>query len=146
MCFHFGWGTAIGLFVLGLTAWQFWQHVHTHRWDRTEGIVEGHDVRTKYGPDAVTFYESYPIYRYTVNGIERRGTRVSVYDTSEGTTRADAMETIARRFPLHARITVYYDRENPGRTVLQRDLEVVRPLLFVAGAVVFIIADHPFMC
>tara|TARA_R110002111_G_scaffold2705_5_gene18044 strand:+ start:30799 stop:31977 length:1179 start_codon:yes stop_codon:yes gene_type:complete len=56
-------------------------------------------------------------YQYTVDGLTRKGTRVSIEDASIGT--KDSAQLIVDQYPLHKAVTVSYQREQSASAVLE---------------------------
>jgi hypothetical protein len=135
---------AVAFLLPGL--WQLARQGIALRWRPTTGLVEDHVVRRRLGPEDHAFYEASPTYSYQVDGRTLRGDRLSYADTSEGTTREDALSKMRARYPAQSEVVVYYDPGNPERAVLERDINYLRPLISLVTAGIFATASKMFSC
>jgi hypothetical protein len=83
------------------------------RWPTTEGLIVARDL-----DDAPGKYQPVCEYRYEVNGVQFRGSRISFAPALDPRAFERAL-VIFHRYPPDKRVTVYYDPHHPHRSVLE---------------------------
>ncbi|MFO0931120.1 MAG: DUF3592 domain-containing protein [Planctomycetota bacterium] len=93
-------------------------------WPRTDGTIVAYDVAWRDVVGAGDAVEVVPMgrvnvtYDYAVAGASRRGTRVRLRDPK--LRHARECDALAARFPVGAKVDVFYDPADPTRAVLDR--------------------------
>ncbi len=110
-------------------------------WSQTQGIVESSGVSTtssssgRLGVDL--FYVPDVIYRYRVAGREFRGSTVYL---GKGPSSEAAARATAARYPVGARVNVFYDSKDPARAVLDQNVQAKDYQAVVGTAIGLLIA------
>lgn len=119
-----------GVFLIALGA-KLVEIYRARNWLMTTGIVTESKVRArKRDTGDGSRFESEPLvaYEYEIDGKQYRGTRI---DFSERITGEEVGKTLAR-YPVGARVQVYYDPDNREQAVLERGFP---PLVYVGVAI-----------
>lgn len=146
MCLNLTPATVLVIAVLVPSLWQLGRQLTALRWRSTAGIIRGHRIRRRFGPNDETFYEVVPEYSYQVENVGLVGDRLSFSDKSAAMTQSQALEAAGARYPEGGAVIVYYDPRHPERSVLERDINYVIPLIAVLAAGLFAQAGHVFAC
>ncbi|WP_299460459.1 DUF3592 domain-containing protein [uncultured Gimesia sp.] len=101
--------------------------IDSKSWPVTDGVVTRSSVKTfvtevrekgRVVPNRQSrSYSPEVEYRYTVDGLELTGTRVSVEDASIGT--KDSAQAIVDQYPVHKAVQVSYQPQQPANAVLE---------------------------
>jgi hypothetical protein len=114
----------IGLFLI----FNYFRHRSKHQssesWAQVEGKVVKSSVREEVSRDSdgdmqTTYYPEVE-YVYSLLGQEFRGDAI-VFGPKQGGGRSNAQKTVGK-YPLDAKVTVYYDPDKPEESVLERSL------------------------
>ena len=119
---------ALLLIAVGAAALLFlWRQGETGRraesWPQAQGEVlqSGVDTRARRGGGDggdLHEYRALVVYRYSVGGVEHRADNIAFPTPGWGRERGAAERTVAR-YPQGARVTVYYDPQQPGSACLE---------------------------
>lgn len=145
--------TGLGILLIGIPgAYHITNHYSrtahaTTRWPSTKGVIVISEVkapprRSSSSSKANRTHVPRVSYRYTVNGREYVDNRPTIgHVKGKG-----ASEKFVARFPVGARVTVYYNPDDPSRAVLVRGMGgrnpfwVGIPLVAVMGLILVIAA------
>ncbi len=114
-----------------MTAWnQFWTGSAAAHWPTTEGQIVASQVGERDGLDGGTYHAEVH-YSYGVAGAKYQGKRVAVDDS--GTNHRGRAEKIVDRYPVGAKVTVFYNPNRPEKAVLEPKTTGGWLLWFVMG-------------
>jgi hypothetical protein len=95
----------------------------SERWPTSDGEITRSEVEERKEDLTKTVYWPKVQYRYTVAERVYEGTRVN-FDES-GSQYSGRIESLVKRFPLGAKVPVYYDPADPAQAVLDPGLSFV---------------------
>jgi hypothetical protein len=84
--------------------------------------------------DAAEKYQPILEYRYEVDGVQRRGSRISFAPTFNRHAFERAL-VVFHRYPPGKAVTIYYDPRHPERSVIEPGLSWPLAMQFVGGLV-----------
>lgn len=87
-------------------------------WPETTGTIITSEVDREYGDDSDATYSAGIVYTYEVNGKTYKGNRIA-YASNAYSSAAQA-QIVCDRFPVGAKVPVYYDPAKPNKAVLER--------------------------
>jgi hypothetical protein len=93
-------------------------------WPTVPGKVEQSKIETRQTARSGTFYRLALIYRYDVGGRDYEGDTVEFGPPR--VTNQDLIERLAAKYPVGAPVTVHYDPDAPGDSVLETSDEMAR--------------------
>ena len=122
-----------------------WRQWRAQRWPATDGIVEGHRVKSTFGADSPD-YQGRPVYRFEVEGSPYRADRLR-FGTTSGVVSSDhALDQIQREYPVGSAVTVRYNPKDPAQAVLDPSFDFLPAVLFLVVAGVSGTAGRIFSC
>jgi hypothetical protein len=113
-----------GLFLVGAGALTVWQGIRMSAWPGVEGVItasrleERHDQVHRSDDTARTEVSFVPVveYRYTVNGTDYTGHRISPAETRYARPLA---QKVLDRYPVGAQVQVRHDPQDPAEAFLR---------------------------
>lgn len=86
-------------------------------WPIVRGVIDSSWVESQADSEGSTTYDAEVVYRYTVEGVDHLGNRIRFGEISTSDP-GDAQE-IVNRYPVDLEVAVYFDRADPGDSVLE---------------------------
>jgi len=121
----------------GFAVYTYLRGERAKSWPTSQGKVIRSGVRQQTSTDSdgrnsVSYFPDVE-YSYSVNGAPQSSERIVVGATTSQSQESAA--AVAARYPLHEKVTVYYDPNDPSYGVLQAGAPSMTLLAFGAGAV-----------
>lgn len=124
--------TVLGFIGLCITGTGVFRALSTSEWFHTEGeILQSQLVQ---GSVRVGDYVAVK-YEYVVSGARHEGDRVNY----AGVFGSFYNDMLLARYPAGAAVDVYYDRDTPSRSVLERDIPLLYWIVFGASIFAFLL-------
>jgi hypothetical protein len=119
----------LALTFLGFT--KFKKAINAKSWPVTIGLVTGSEVA-----GAIKYYPSLT-YTYTVDSVVYNSNSIS--NINFNTKNRSAVEEFLKKYPLGAKIKVYYNGSEPSRALLEPGINTGNILLLAFGTIVLAI-------
>ncbi len=102
-------------------------------WPAVAGVVDRSEVVETSGRRGKRSYKAEINYSYTVDGRRHRGNKLTFLESSWSSPARAAQ--VQAQYPVGAVVDVYYDPQNPARTVLEPGVNINDWAVLVAGLV-----------
>ena len=131
----------VGVLLGGFLLWQLIKGMKAKNWPTAQGRVIDSRVSTSVSydddGDRSTTYGAEISYSYDIDGYEYRGNRRSFADYSSSNRRR--AEKIIARFAPGVDVPVYYNPEDPEKSVLEPGINVVSVLFLLLPGIFLVI-------
>jgi hypothetical protein len=125
----------------GLSFWG-WTIVRDARasaaWPHVEGVVTGSEVTSSTDGDGAESYSPQVTYTYLAGGRYQESYVIKFGENSYDSRRR--AEAVAARYPVGRKVTVYYDRDRPGKSVLEPGVTAGSYIALGIGALFVVIS------
>ena len=133
----------VGSVVVFVGSNKVWLGLKSRDWPRVPGIVRSSAVQESYktrksgsGSERYKVYEATLIYDYTVDAQSYTGDRISFGHAPSENRHAE--QSYVDRLPSGSEVTVFYDPNQPDRSVLHPGKTEVKPIGLIVVGLVFI--------
>ena len=142
-------GLLLGIIVCGYLVWKlitsgidFWMGFRSKAWPHTVGQVSSAEVKKKNrgywdGEEKIT-YRAKVIYKYRVSGAWYMGTKIAFgYEGGRGGVELWKASERAENYRDSNQITVYYNPNDPSKSVLEPGTEYALSPIELVGLLIF---------
>ena len=134
-----GFFALVGLTIIAFATATMITAGDSRTWPQVEGTMVVSEVESRRTTDrgTSTSYTPKVAYRYEVAGDGHEGTRFELIERGEAT--RTAIEAKLDKFPLGARVAVYYDPDDPRESVLKPGPPAAMGIPFALGFVALLV-------
>lgn len=91
----------------------------SEEWPTTTGVITSSEIRESKNDEGTNMYAADVTYEYQVDEAQYTGNRISLNSANSTTSSINSVLKDIKKYPEGERVTVYYDPEYPGESVLQ---------------------------